>query len=128
MNILRTGAGKISDILEVENEITRVRGEIEQMEAEQKRLNNRIVFASIALNVTENFRAEPGIGSSRLGLRMRNAFIDGYRGAVDGFLDVLEFFLSAGPTMVFWGLILYWPVRWAWQRWLKSKAQSPVSA
>lgn len=92
MNILRTGAGKISDILDVENEITRVRGEIEHMEAEQKRLNNRIVFASIALNVTEEFRAEPGIASSRLGLRMRNAFIDGYRGAVDGFLDVLEFF------------------------------------
>src|SRR4029077_11649705 len=44
------------------------------------------------------------------------------------FLDVLEFFLSAGPPMVFWGLILYWPARWAWQRGPKSKAQSPVNA
>ena len=92
------------------------------------RFLRRLVFASIALNVMEDFRAEPGIGSPRLGLRLRNAFIDGYRGAVGGFLDVLEFFLSAGPTMVFLGLILYWAARWAWQRWLKPKTQSPVNA
>ena len=122
------GAGKISDILEVENEIARVRGEIEHMEAEQKRLNNRIVFASIGLNVKEEFRAEPGIGSPRLGLRMRKAFISGYRGAADGFLNALEFFLSAGSTMLLWGPILFWPLRWAWRRWHLSKAQSSVSA
>jgi hypothetical protein len=127
-NILRVGTGKVSDVLEVENEITRVREEIERMEAEQKRLNNRIVFASIGLNVTEEFQAEPGMHSSQLGLRMRNALIEGYRGAADGLLNVFEILLSAGPSLFVWGLILFWPARWAWRRWQKSMAQNEASA
>ncbi|HXP79633.1 MAG TPA: DUF4349 domain-containing protein [Verrucomicrobiae bacterium] len=127
-NILRVGTGKVSDVLEVENEITRVREEIERMEAEQKRLNSRVVFASIDLSLTEEFQAEPGIRSSQLGLRMRNAFIDGYRGAADGVLNVLEILLSTGPSLFLWGLILFWPARWAWRRWQKSRAQSEARA
>jgi hypothetical protein len=123
-NILRVGTGKVSDVLEVENEITRVREEIERMEAEQKRLNNRVVFASIELSLTEEFQAESGIRSSQLGLRMRNALVDGYRDAADGLLDVLEIVLSTGPSLLLWGLILFWPARWAWRRWQKSRAQS----
>jgi hypothetical protein len=37
---------------------------------------------------------------------MRNAFIEGYHGAADGVLDVLEVVLSTGPTLSLWGLIL----------------------
>jgi uncharacterized small protein (DUF1192 family) len=127
-NILRVGTGKVSDVLEVETEITRVREEIERMEAEQKRLNSRVTFASIDLNLTEEFQAEPGIRSSQLGLRMRNAFIDGYRGAADGVLNVLEIVLSTGPSLFLWGLILFWPARWAWRRWQKGRAQGEVIA
>jgi Domain of unknown function (DUF4349) len=126
-NILRAGTGKVSDVLEVENEITRVREEIERMEAEQKRLNNRVVFASIDLNLAEEFRAKPGIRSSQLGLRMRNDFINGYHGAMDGVLNVLEIILSAGPSLFLWGLLLFWPVRWAWRHWQKARAQGEPS-
>jgi len=57
------------------------------------RFLRRLVFASIALNVMEDFRAESGIGSPRLGLRLRNAFIDGYRGAMGwSFWMSLNFF------------------------------------
>jgi hypothetical protein len=127
-SILRVGTGKVSDVLEVENEITRVREEIERMEAEQKRLNNRIAFASIDLNLTEEFQAEPGIRSSQLALRMRNAFIGGYRAAADGLLDVFEIVLSSGPSLLLWGLILFWPARWAWRRWQKGRAQIEAGA
>ena len=126
-NILRVGTGKVSDVLEVENEITRVREEIERMEAEQERLNHRVVFASIDLSLTEEFQAEPGIRSSQLGLRLRNAFIDGYRGAADGVFAVLEILLSTSPTIILWGLILFFPSRWAWRTWLKARPQTQVS-
>jgi hypothetical protein len=127
-NILRLGTGKVSDVLEVENAITRVREEIEHMETEQRRLNNRVVYASINLNLTEEFQAEPSIRSSQLGLRLRNAFIDGYHGAADGVLNVLEIVLSTGPSLLLWGLILFWPSRWAWRRWQKSRVQNEASA
>jgi uncharacterized small protein (DUF1192 family) len=127
-SILRAGTGKVSEVLEVENGITSVRDEIERMEAEQKRLNNRFVFASIELNLTEEFRAEPGMRPSLLGLRMRNALIDGYHSAADGLLNVLEIVLSAGPSLLLWSLILFWPGRWAWRRWQKAKGQSAAIA
>jgi hypothetical protein len=127
-SILRTGTGKVSDVLEVENEITRVREEIERLEGEQKHLNNRVVFASIVLNLTEEFRAKLGMRPPLLGLRMRNALIDGYHGAADGLFDVLEIILSTVPSLLLWGLILFWPARWSWRRWQKVKAQAQAGA
>jgi hypothetical protein len=127
-SILRVGTGKVSDVLEVENGITSVREDIERMEAEQTRTNKRVVFSSIDLTLAEEFQAERNIRTSQLSLRMRNAFIEGYRGPADGVLDVLEVVLSRGPTLSLWGLILFWPARWAWRRWLKARAQSEVRA
>jgi hypothetical protein len=120
-DILRMGTGKISDVLEVEKEMARVREEIERMESEQKHLNNRVAFASIELNLTEQYQAQVGGGSSLLGLRIRNAFVNGYHDAEGGLLDVFVLLLSLGPSLILWGLILFWPGRWAWRRWRKSQ-------
>jgi uncharacterized small protein (DUF1192 family) len=127
-NILRMGTGKVGDVLEVEKEMARVREEIERMEAEQKRLNNRVAFASIGLDLTEEFQAQLGRGRSLLGLRTRNALVDGYHDATDGLLGVLVFFLSVGPSLILWALILLLPARWAWRRWRKSRTDGPASA
>jgi hypothetical protein len=53
--ILLQRTGKISDVLEVEQEIARVRGEIEQMEAEQKNLEHRVDFATIDLKFADEY-------------------------------------------------------------------------
>src|SRR6476661_11127368 len=45
--ILRTRTGKLQDVLKGELEIDRVRGEIEQMQAEQKELTKRVAFATL---------------------------------------------------------------------------------
>ena len=53
----------MSDVLEVEQEISRVRGEIEQMEADQQALEHRVTFATVDLRIDEEFRAELGTPS-----------------------------------------------------------------
>jgi hypothetical protein len=120
-DILRMGTGKVSDVLEVEKEMARVREEIERMEGEQKHLNNRVAFASIELNLTEEFQARLWGGPSLLGLQTRNALVNGYHAAEDGLLDVFVLLLSVGPSLLLWALILFWPARWAWRRWRKSQ-------
>ena len=50
--ILQQRTGKISDVLEVEQSIARVRGEIESMEAEQKTLEHRVDFASVEIQLS----------------------------------------------------------------------------
>ncbi len=59
-DILRNRTGKVSDVLEVEEEIARVRGEIEQMESERKTLDRRVDFATINVAITEEFKAKVG--------------------------------------------------------------------
>jgi hypothetical protein len=120
-DILRMGTGKVSDVLEVEKEMARVREEIERMESEQKHLNNRVAFTAIDLNLTEEFQARLGGGSPLLGLRVRNALASGYHSAEGGLLDAFVFLLSVGPSLIIWTLILFWPARWAWRRWRKSQ-------
>jgi hypothetical protein len=126
-NILQMRTDKVADILEFEKEMARVREEIEQMEAEQKRLNNRVAFASIDLSFTEEYRAQLGNDPSSATRQIRNALVDGYHAAADGFLSVILLFLSAGPSVILWALILFWPARWAWRRWRSSHANGVPS-
>jgi hypothetical protein len=45
----------------VEEEMARVRGDIERMEAEQKALEHRVDFATVELQLTAEYRAQlPG--------------------------------------------------------------------
>ena len=53
--ILEQRTGRISDVLEVEQEIARVRGEIESMEAEQAGLEHRVDFASVDVSLREAY-------------------------------------------------------------------------
>ena len=123
-DILRTRTGKVGDVLEVEKEMARVRGEIESMEAQQKELRERVAFASIDLSLTEEYQAQLGGRSAATGRQIRNALVDGYHAAADGLVSVCVFLLSIGPSLLLWGAILFWPGRWAWRRWHKSRAEN----
>lgn len=115
-DLLRNRTGKLSDILQVERELDRVRGEIEQMEAERKNMANQVGFAALNATISEDYKAElqfvPPSTSSRLG----NAAVEGYRSMVDGVVSLVLFLLSTGPSLLLWGAILFWPARLVWRR------------
>jgi anti-sigma factor RsiW len=119
--ILRQRAGKVGDVLEVEKEMARVRGEIEVMAAEQKQLHDRVAFASIELNLGEEYKAQLGDSPSSVARRMRNALVDGYHTAADGLVNLFIFALTVGPSLLLAGVALFFPARWAWRRWRKSR-------
>jgi hypothetical protein len=108
--------------------MARVRGEIETMQAEQKQLRQRVDFVSIDLNLSEEYQAQIGGSPWLAGRQIRNALVDGYHAAADGLISVCVFLLTVGPSLFLWGLVLFWPARWAWRRWQKSRAQNVASA
>jgi len=115
-DILRHTAGKISDVLEVEKEIGRVRGEIEQMEAERKSLADRISFATLNVRLNEEYKAHLAT-STPYGLsRLRNSAVEGYRNAAGSLTGAAAFLLSAGPSLVLWAAILFFPARYLWRK------------
>lgn len=112
--ILLQRTGKMSDVLEVEQEISRVRGEIEGMEAEQKALEHRVGFATVDLRIGEEYRAQ--LGAPSLANRFRNAVVSGFQSAADTIVAVLLWFLNYGPTLVLWLAIFFLPMRFLWRR------------
>jgi len=108
--------GRVADILEVEREIARVRGEIEQMEAERTRLTGRVDFAAVDLRIEEERRA--GLAPSRppFTRELANAAVDGYQAAVSVVTGFLLLVLRLAPTLLLFGILLLWPLRAAWRR------------
>jgi Domain of unknown function (DUF4349) len=120
--ILEQRTGKIGDVLSVEQEIARVRGEIEQMEAEQESLEHRVSFASVDLTLAEGYKAQIGSPSPALGTRVHNGMVKGYRDAVEMLIGIVLFFAEYGPSSLIW-LALLLPVAWFLRRrWLRASA------
>jgi hypothetical protein len=119
--ILQQRTGKISDVLEVEQEIARVRGEIEQMEAEQKGLEHRVAFASVDLTLAEEYKAQIGSPSPAIATRIHNAMVKGYRDAAETLIGIVIFFAEYGPSLLIWFAVLV-PVGWfLLRRWLRAR-------
>jgi hypothetical protein len=116
LDLLRNRTGNLSDVLDAEKELGRVRGEIEQMEAERKALLDRVDFATLTLTVTEEYKAQLHVADS-MSTKFRNATVDGFRSMAGSVVSVLLFLLSSGPVILLWIAILFFPVRWAWRRW-----------
>jgi hypothetical protein len=128
-DVLRTRTGKVKDVLEVEQEIARVRGEIEQMEAEQKTIEHRVDFSTIDLKLAEEYKAQLTSPAPSVGMQLRNASINGFRSAAEGVLGVVLFFAESGPTLLLWFAILFIPARMLWRRYQRARVMgSPLGA
>lgn len=120
--ILTERTGKISDVLEVEQEIARVRGEIEQMEAEQKNLEHRVDFATIDLKLSEEYKAKLDSPAPAISTLIHNAAVNGYRNVADTLLSIVLFFAEYGPVLFFWLLLFSIPAWLVWRRWRHAAA------
>jgi hypothetical protein len=108
--LLKNRTGKLSDVLEVENQIAATRQNIEQMEAERKNLDRRIQYARIDLSLAEKYEPPAEHGA------LRKAAAEGYRTLADSLIGAAALVLSVGPVVLFWGAILGLPAWYAWRR------------
>ena len=115
-DILRERTGKLSDVLAVELQISRVRGEIEQMEAQRKNMKNQVDFATLNVTVSEDYKAELKAVPPSTSTQFRNAAVEGYRWLVGGIISVLLWLLSVGPSLLLWAAILFFPARLLWKK------------
>jgi anti-sigma factor RsiW len=115
-DVLQQRTGKLADVLAVETELSRVRGEIESMESQRKTLANQVDFATLNATVNEDYKAQLQVVPPSTSTQFRNAAVDGYRSMVDGIVGVAAFLFSYGPSLLFWALLLFFPVRSLWRK------------
>ena len=122
-DVLKQRTGKLSDVLEVETEIARVRGEIESREAQRKSMANQVAFATLTATLTEDYKPKlQAVPPSTL-MKFRNSAVEGYRSMMEGVVGLVIFVLSYGPSVLLWLALLFFPARFAWRRLAASAAR-----
>jgi hypothetical protein len=101
--LLRHRTGKLSDVLEVERELARVRLDIERLDAEKANVGRRVSYATIGVTITEERKAGLDPGPLSLATRIRIAAADGLESALETVALTVLFLLRAGPSLVLWG-------------------------
>jgi hypothetical protein len=115
-DLLRQRTGRLSDVLEVEQQIDSVRERIEQMDAEKKNLANQVAFATLTMKMREDYKAHVQMVPPSTSSRIRNAAVDGYETMVAGLIGIALLLASWGPSLLLWSLILFFPVRSVWRK------------
>ena len=103
VDVLNNRTGKVHDILEVEQEISRTREEIERMEAQRQNLMKRVEMATVTLTLAEEFKAElqpAPVGTIR---QLWNTLVDGWENFSGSVLGIGLFLARYGLTLVLWG-------------------------
>jgi hypothetical protein len=111
-DILKNRTGDVSDVLQVEREIARVREEIERLDGLRVSFERRVTYATITLQVTQQRQATLDLGPQPLSARLRNAIVDGFQQAYESGVEVVLWLLRAGPVVLLWTLVLWVPVRY----------------
>jgi hypothetical protein len=125
VDLLSRRSGDLADVLAAEREITRVREQIEQLDAERQGLGQQVTYATLALRITEQRQAALTVGPSPMAWRFRDALIDGTRGALDSGVSAALFLVRVLPFVALWALIVV-PAAVLIRR--RSRPRTPVSA
>jgi len=105
---LLTKANTVKDLLEIENELTRVRGEIEALEARLKVLNNQVDLATVNLEL----RSPQGVSTGEtlrepFGQRIQAGWQCGVNGMINLVQDLLVLAVILVPYLPILALIGY---------------------
>ena len=107
---------RLKDALDVERELASTREEIERMEAEQRNLQQQVNYASIEVNLREEYKPALNLAPPGAGKQMRNALVDGYGAVTENGLALVLLLFRKGPNILFWLLLAFFPIRWGWRK------------
>jgi len=115
VELLNRAGNKLSDLLEAERELARVRGEIEQMEGRQRFWDNRVSLATLTVTVHEPM---PTVASAEGGpfAALRHSFSQAADNFVYAIAGVIAFTgglipIAAAVLLGLWILVKLWKAR-----------------
>jgi len=116
LDLLATRTGKLENVLDAERELARIRGEIESMEGQRIVLAHRVDYATVDVDLREEYREQIHTGSSLTRTKIWNAVVDGVRNLEDEAVSLTVFAFAYGPSILFWLAIIVVPGWFGWRR------------
>jgi len=128
--LLRDRTGNLKDVVAAEGEIARVREGIERMEAERKNFDNKVQYATVQVELSEEYHAQLQQTLPNTRTRIYNAAVEGYESASDTMLGIALTSLAVGPAVVVWLAFLFSVgfVAWRLYVFLRSRRRSHTIA
>lgn len=102
IELLSTRTGKLSDVLEAEQELARIRGEIESMDGERAHMEHQVRYATVQVQLNEEYREQLNPESFSTGRRLRNSLVEGLGNLAAGITGTAIFVFAYGPSILFW--------------------------
>ncbi len=122
IELLGIRTGKLSDVLDAERELARIRGEIESMQAQNTVLVHRVNYATVQVELSEEYLEH--LGATSNGTKIWNALVEGFGNWEAGAVAGLTFLLTYGPSIIFWLAIILIPSWLVWKRYRQHGVQS----
>jgi chromosome segregation ATPase len=120
--ILKHHSGSLSDTVAAEEKISERRNELNDLEKRWKKLESRVEYALVEIQVSEQYQARLDLRSAIISADIRNSLIEGVEGVIVSLGGVLSFILRYGLSLVIWLGILYWPSRTLWRRYRRAQS------
>lgn len=125
IELLGTRTGKLPDVLEAEEELDRVRGDIESMDGQRVNMEHQVRYATVQVQLNEEYREQLNPESFSTGRRLRNSLVEGLSNLAGGITGAAIFAFAYGPSILFWLAVAGLPAWFVWRRVRKTKRLAP---
>ena len=125
---LRKDRSGIQDALALQKEIAKATQELAQAENEQQNLLSTVSRAAVKLALIEEHKASLNTDLPGAYLQLRNSLVQGVEGIITTLTGFLAAVLEYGLPVGFWGLLLLYPVRFAWYKFRPVKTGASQNA
>jgi hypothetical protein len=116
LQLLGTRTGKLSDVFEAEQELARIRGEIESMDGQRAHMEHEVRYATVQVQLNEEYREQLNPESFSTGRRLRNSLVEGLGNLAAGITGTAIFVFAYGPSILFWLGVIGTPAWFIWRR------------
>lgn len=121
----RERKGELRDAVALEKDIAQANDAVAEALREQERLKSTVVLSHIRLALLEDYRAPLQIGMADSALQLRNALVTGIAAIFYSFSLVLGVALNYGLPLLFWLVLLFFPLRAIRRRFLRTPIAQP---
>jgi hypothetical protein len=116
LQLLATRTGELEDVLAAEQELARIREEIESMDGQRNVLQHRVSYVSVDVRLYEQYVEPLHTGSASTTTGLHNALVDGAHNLEDGVVALLVFLVAYGPSILFWCALILILGYFVWRR------------
>jgi Domain of unknown function (DUF4349) len=102
------------NVRELQRQIANASAEVNRLQAERDASEHKIIFANVQFSMREVVSAP----TESLGAQLHAAAAAGFGEASASLSAIVLFLIGRGPVALLWMLILYFPARLVWRRWL----------